>query len=277
VRCVRGNVDRRPARATFTSPRNVNSISPSRTVNISSKSCRWGGGPPPGGTSMSISVYRPAVSSPATTMVYVSPAIATCGRLTSVSPAFSVVLLDALLRSDPLPRVSATHRAGRVWWLCDRDSVAAVVAAEVSLRFSAVFVWRYRCFGHFPSDAGRCGTAELSAVGRDLRRPATSVGGHFAGSRPLRPGENVAVPFVYGVSKRNALRGGLCLPKSLISRASRVDVVRGLGRDPDAQGQSSHLIDWTRPRGGRQRQRLQQARHSTAPWQRCCILGAEDG
>jgi hypothetical protein len=45
-----------PARATAVSPRNVSSISPSMTVNISSKSWRCGGGPPPGGTCMSISV-----------------------------------------------------------------------------------------------------------------------------------------------------------------------------------------------------------------------------
>ena len=45
-----------PAVATALTPRNVSSISPSRMVNISSKSCRWGGGPPPGGTCMSINV-----------------------------------------------------------------------------------------------------------------------------------------------------------------------------------------------------------------------------
>ena len=36
-----------PAPASRTSPRKVNSISPSRIVNISSKSWRCGGGPPP--------------------------------------------------------------------------------------------------------------------------------------------------------------------------------------------------------------------------------------
>jgi len=42
-----------PARATMVSPRNVTWTSPSRTVNISSKSWRCGGGPPPAGTNMS--------------------------------------------------------------------------------------------------------------------------------------------------------------------------------------------------------------------------------
>ena len=45
-----------PAVATALTPRNVNSISPSRMVNISSKSWRWGGGPPPSGMCVSISV-----------------------------------------------------------------------------------------------------------------------------------------------------------------------------------------------------------------------------
>ena len=58
-----------PARATMVSPRNVTWTSPSRTVNISSKSCRCGGGPPPGGTCMSMRVYRPAVSWPVTRIV----------------------------------------------------------------------------------------------------------------------------------------------------------------------------------------------------------------
>src|ERR1700722_846219 len=58
-----------PARATSVSPRKVTWTSPSSTVNISSKSCRCGGGPPPGGTCMSISVYFPAVSSPVTRIV----------------------------------------------------------------------------------------------------------------------------------------------------------------------------------------------------------------
>jgi len=58
-----------PARATSVSPRKVTRTSPSRTVNISSKSCRCGGGPPPGGTCMSMSVYFPAVSSPVTRIV----------------------------------------------------------------------------------------------------------------------------------------------------------------------------------------------------------------
>jgi hypothetical protein len=39
-------------------------------------------------------------------------------------------------------------------------------------------------------------------------------------------------------------------PFRIISRASRVDVVRGLGRDLDTQGQSSHLTPWRRPHGG---------------------------
>src|SRR5580704_11489805 len=43
-----------PAATSSVSPRKVNSISPSSSVNISSKSCRCGGGPPPSGTSISI-------------------------------------------------------------------------------------------------------------------------------------------------------------------------------------------------------------------------------
>jgi hypothetical protein len=39
------------------------------TVNISSKSWRCGEGPPPGGTCMSMRVYRPAVSSPVSKIV----------------------------------------------------------------------------------------------------------------------------------------------------------------------------------------------------------------
>lgn len=53
-----------PAPAVWATPRNVNSSSPSRIVNISSKSCRCGGGPPPWGTRMSIRQYPPPVSSP---------------------------------------------------------------------------------------------------------------------------------------------------------------------------------------------------------------------
>lgn len=62
-----------PANATCFSPRKVNSISPSRTVNISSKSCRCGGGPPPSGTYMPIRQYRPPVCSPVTSIAYVLP------------------------------------------------------------------------------------------------------------------------------------------------------------------------------------------------------------
>ena len=58
-----------PARATVVSPRNVTRTSPSRTVNISSKSWRCGGGPPPGGTCMSMRVYLPSVSRPVTRIV----------------------------------------------------------------------------------------------------------------------------------------------------------------------------------------------------------------
>src|SRR5262245_4131969 len=43
-----------PARMIDFWPRTVNSSSPSSNVNISSKSCRCGGGPLPGGTSISI-------------------------------------------------------------------------------------------------------------------------------------------------------------------------------------------------------------------------------
>src|ERR1700689_3842745 len=73
-----------PARAISVWPRKVTWTSPSRTVNISSKSCRCGGGPPPGGTCMSMSVYFPAVSSPVTRIVLVSPTGPMWGRL---SPA----------------------------------------------------------------------------------------------------------------------------------------------------------------------------------------------
>src|SRR4051812_35206528 len=62
-----------PAGTVCFSPRKVNSISPSRMVNISSKSCRCGGGPPPSGTRISIRQYRPSVCSPVTSMAYVLP------------------------------------------------------------------------------------------------------------------------------------------------------------------------------------------------------------
>src|ERR1035441_5377558 len=74
-----------PARATMCSPRKVSSTSPSSTVNISSKSWRCGGGPPPGGTCMSMRVYRPAVSSPVSRIVYVSPTTPRCGSVWSPS------------------------------------------------------------------------------------------------------------------------------------------------------------------------------------------------
>ena len=57
-----------PARTVCFSPRKVNSISPCRIVNISSKSCRCGGGPPPSGTRMSIRQYRPSVCAPVISM-----------------------------------------------------------------------------------------------------------------------------------------------------------------------------------------------------------------
>src|SRR3712207_4879231 len=56
------------ARTVDFSPRKVTSTSPSRTVNISSKSWRWGGGPPPGGVYISIRPYRPAGSLPSRRM-----------------------------------------------------------------------------------------------------------------------------------------------------------------------------------------------------------------
>src|SRR5580704_2947565 len=83
-----------PARATMVSPRNVTRTCPVRTVNISSKSCRCGGGPPPGGTCMSMRVYLPAVSWPATRIVYVSPTSPICGRLWSESGRATVSLRD---------------------------------------------------------------------------------------------------------------------------------------------------------------------------------------
>ena len=83
-----------PWRATIVSPRKVTSTSPSRTVNISSKSCRCGGGPPPGGTCMSMRVYLPAVSLPATRIVYVSPTSPMCGRCSSWSGRATVNARD---------------------------------------------------------------------------------------------------------------------------------------------------------------------------------------
>src|SRR6202034_2082875 len=83
-----------PARAISVWPRKVTWTSPSRTVNISSKSCRCGGGPPPGGTCMSMSVYFPAVSSPVTRIVYVSPTSPMCGRVWSSSGRATVSSRD---------------------------------------------------------------------------------------------------------------------------------------------------------------------------------------
>jgi len=58
-----------PVRIADVTPRKVSSISPSRRVNVSSKSWRCGGGPPPGGTCMSMRVKRPAVSAPVSRIV----------------------------------------------------------------------------------------------------------------------------------------------------------------------------------------------------------------
>jgi len=53
-----------PDRTICRLPRKVTSSSPSSTVKVSSKSWRCGGGPPPGGTCISIRQKRPAVSLP---------------------------------------------------------------------------------------------------------------------------------------------------------------------------------------------------------------------
>src|SRR5260370_35835814 len=67
-----------PARTTTIVPGTVASSSPSRTVNVSSKLCRCGGGPPPGGTCISIRQNWPAVSLPVRRIVYVSPTTPMC-------------------------------------------------------------------------------------------------------------------------------------------------------------------------------------------------------
>jgi hypothetical protein len=62
-----------PARTVDFLPRKVASTTPSSRIKVSSKSCRCGGGPPPGGMCISITQKRPSVCSPVTVMVYVSP------------------------------------------------------------------------------------------------------------------------------------------------------------------------------------------------------------
>jgi hypothetical protein len=62
-----------PVRTMRFSPRKMASSSPLRRMKVSSKSWRWGGGPPPGGTCRSIKQCRPAVSFSESSTVYVSP------------------------------------------------------------------------------------------------------------------------------------------------------------------------------------------------------------